>query len=582
MRNSIWVFYNPDFIASCIDSLFDNPFWVEDSEGNVEKLEDVNRITFLSHTLPSLGFFNLPLGNKLTPIQVNGNIAREVSIKDFREFLIYLLNRVPNGNKVLDRMTMQYSHFFDEKLLTSFRCSDATLLKDDRTTAYRYYQNGVVKVSSKCDGVTFIPYNDLDGLVWADRVINRVFNIDSFGNFDQESFLNDITENAGHHFHKWCQNLCKSRDHTGSWTYNRNRFKGLASGFGYLLHQFCGDQKCVILIDEHMKEGEANGRTGKSVVLNDALSHALKTEVIDAKAVTKKSQNTFLFNFVTPSTQHICFDDAHQDFDFSSLFSVITGSLLVNRKYGTMFQFGKNEKPKMSISSNHPIIGEGSSYEDRQHVVSVGDFYRVHKMELGKSPDKIHGGFLFDEDWGDENWMEFDSFCIKSLLYYLKNGLVNTGCGDKYHLHKLNASVGSANLVSTLHRFLETNVGKETYSHFVNGMNDVERDRCVRDFVEGHLNGETYTLTQITNGLHLVAKHFSYYINVGMKDRPQKRFGVDRKGVNLYVITDKHNPFKKPSINESGAQFPNSCDEENSLAAEIVISDEVKEIFSKL
>jgi hypothetical protein len=76
-------------------------------------------------------------------------------------------------------------------------------------------------------------------------------------------------------------------------------------------------------------------------------------------------------------------------------------------------------------------------------------------------------------------------------------------------------------------------------------MNDVEKDRCLRDFVEGHLNGETYTLTQITNGLHLVAKHFSYYINVGMKDRPQKRFGVDRKGVNLYVITDKHNPFKK-------------------------------------
>lgn len=570
MNNPIRVYYNQDFIASCIKSLFDKPFWDEDSDGNVHKLEESNRLTYLSHTLPSFGFFNLPIGNKLTPIQVRGNIAREVSIKDFREFVIYLLNRVPNGNKVLDRMTMQYSHFFDEKLLTSLRCIEVEPIKDVRSTAYRYYLNGVVKVSSKSDSVTILPYEELDGLVWADRVIDRVFDEGSIGSFDQDSFLNDITDSPGNHFHKWCQNLCKSQDHTGSWSYNRNRFKALASGFGYLLHQYWGDHKCVIFMDEDMKEGEANGRTGKSVVLNDALSHALKSEVIDAKTVSKKKNlgNQFLFNFLTPSTQYVCFDDACEDFDFSSLFSVITGPLQVNRKYGTMFQFSKNEKPKMSISSNHPIIGEGSSYDDRQHLVAVGGFYRVHKMELGKSPDKLHGGYLFDEEWGDENWKEFDSFCVKALLYYLHNGLVNTGIGDKYHLNKLNASVGSGNLVSTLHRFLESNVGKETYSHYVDGMNDDEKDRCLRDFVEDHLNGETYTPQQITNGLHLVAKHFSYNINVGMKDRPQKRFGADRKGVNLYVITDSRNPFNKPSVDVVEPQFP--------------VSDEVLELFSGL
>jgi len=570
MNNPIRVYYSDDFIATCTQKLFDQPFWVEDSDGNVEKLDESNRLVFLSYTLPALGFYNLPIGNKLSPIQVCGNIARDVSIKEFRDFVTYLFNRVPNGNRVLDRMTMQYSWFFDEKLLTSLRCIDKEPLKDTRFTAYRYYQNGVVKVSSKSDDVTLIPYEELDGFVWADHVIDRVFDAGSVGKYDQDSLLVDITEQPGNHFHKWCQNLCKSHNHDGTWTYNQNRFKALASGFGFLLHQYWGDHKCVILMDEDMKEGEANGRTGKSVVLNDALSFALNSEVIDAKAVSKKkvNNNQFIFNFVTKSTQYVCFDDACEDFDFSSLFSIITGSLLVNKKFGTMSQFHKSEKPKMSISSNHPIIGEGSSYDDRQHIVAVGSFYRVHKMELGKSPDKLHGGFLFDESWGDENWKEFDLFCVKTLQYYLHNGLVNTGVGDKYALNKLTASVGSGFLVSTLQRFLEDNVGKETYSHYVEGMNEDQKSRCLRDFVEEHLNGETYTPQQISQGLRLVAKHFSYHINVGMKDRPQKRFGADRKGVDLYVITDNKNPFNKPSVGVDEPQFP--------------VTDEVLELFAGL
>jgi hypothetical protein len=570
MYNPIRVYYNPTFIASCIDKLFEVPFWDEDSDGNVSKLNDDNRLIYLSHTLPSLGFGNLPLGNKLVPVQLSGSIAREVNHRDLRDFVIYLLNRVPNGNKILDRMTMQYSNFFDEKVLTSLRCVDKEPIKDTRSTAYRYYQNGVVKVSSNSDYVTLLSYDELDGLVWSDRVIDRVFDPGSVGKFNEDSFLDDITDKEGHHFHKWTQNLVKSQDHEKKWIFDRNRYKALASGFGYLLHQYWGDHKCVIFLDEDMTEGEANGRTGKSVVLNDALSHALKAEVIDAKTVSKKKVggNQFLFNFLTPSTQYVCFDDACEDFDFTSLFSVITGPLQVNRKYGTMFQFSKNEKPKMSISSNHPILGEGSSYDDRQHLVSVGGYYRFHKMELSITPNKIHGGYLFDEEWGEENWMEFDLYCVRALKYYLDNGLVNKGVGEKYRLNKLNASVGSGALVSTLHRFLEANVGNETYSHYVDGMDDDEKDRCLRDFVEVHLNGETYTPAQITNGLHLVAKHFSYHINVGLKDRPQKRFGKDRKGVNLYVITDNKNPFKKPSISVDEPQFP--------------VSDEVMGLFSNL
>ena len=153
------------------------------------------------------------------------------------------------------------------------------------------------------------------------------------------------------------------------------RFRSMLSAYGYLLHQHWNDYKCVIFVDEDMESGKANGRTGKSVVLNDSLSAALNTCVIDAKTISKKgnssSSKDFAFTFVDQSTQHICFDDACEDFAFDSLFSIITGDLTTNAKFGKMSKFGKKEKPKMSISSNHPIEGDGASYTDRQHIVEV-------------------------------------------------------------------------------------------------------------------------------------------------------------------------------------------------------------------
>ena len=83
-------------------------------------------------------------------------------------------------------------------------------------------------------------------------------------------------------------------------------------------------------MDENIQEGSSNGRTGKSVVLDDGLSNALECVTIDASEISKKgNRNNFVFNFVRPSTQYISFDDACDDFDFRVLFSKITGSLTV-------------------------------------------------------------------------------------------------------------------------------------------------------------------------------------------------------------------------------------------------------------
>ena len=79
----------------------------------------------------------------------------------------------------------------------------------------------------------------------------------------------------------------------------------------------------------------------------------------------------------------------------------------------------------MSISSNHPIDKEGASYTDRQHIIEVSSFYRVHKMEL-KTPDKFHGGWRLVVagvlETGQNSMLR-----VYALRYYLDNGLIGGG-----------------------------------------------------------------------------------------------------------------------------------------------------------
>ena len=114
--------------------------------------------------------------------------------------------------------------------------------------------------------------------------------------------LNDYSDKDGFEFLKWMQNLCRVRQDDGAWVLDSKRFRSMLSAYGYLLHQHWNDYKCVIFVDEDMESGKANGRTGKSVVLNDSLSAALNTCVIDAKTISKKgnssSSKDFAFSFV--------------------------------------------------------------------------------------------------------------------------------------------------------------------------------------------------------------------------------------------------------------------------------------------
>ena len=547
LKNSInasELFWEPSFMSECQSEMLKHPFWQE-KDGNILPLKNEDVATYFANFLPALGFFKIPgkQDNGFVPVQIKGRFVRRIDQNDIREFIVYMMNQQPLGNAVLDQMTLQHQKFFGSNIQTSLRVkSDLKTLKDTRKTAYRFFKNCVVEVQGET--VRAINYDQLESdiHIFIDKVLGRDLVLGEL--MDEDAFLSDVTCHKGIHFYRWCQNLCRFRE-GNDWIFNPRSFKSLVSGFGYLLHRAWNEQKIVVFTDKDMISGVSNGRTGKSLVLNEALENAVNTVVVNAKSINRVSSDRFLFSEVDHDTEYVCFDDGTVDFPLESLFSTITGSLVIERKHSNKFTIHKNDKPKMALSCNHPILGEGFSFEDRQHLVEVSDFYRYHKQEEYQDPVKIHGGYLFDEEWGIQNWNEFDTFCIYALRYYLKNGLDGGKASSEYRTTKLHNEIGSAELANVLHRFIEENVNSIVYREKVDGMID---EVALLDSVKAQVVAE-YSDQHIVSSFKKVAHHFGHRINEGQGKRIQKRFGS--RLVDGYQITHSSSPFPSALVNHT-------------------------------
>lgn len=548
------IYEESGFMSKCVDGFLKEPFWFEDSDrvllmgDECRPKEKTFLPIYLGETLPSLGFRTLYHNNELVCVQLRDGLARIVSHDDIRNFLRVLCSHIPEiGQDLLNRMTINHSDFFGKNILTSLPLlDDRTPLVDTRKTAYRPYLNGVV-VCTAGSIPKVIPYTDIpsDSFVWVHDIINRSFNPLLIG--DSVSIFDDVSDVAGNHFHKFTQNLCKDQTPDGRWELNLDDYKSLVTGWGFLHHRFHGEAgKIVIAIDKHLVGDTRNGRTGKSILMSYACQESMPTtKEIGGDVIT--GQTNFIFHGVKKNTQYVCIDETNPKFPWNKLFGSITSSMPVDNKYGDKYSIGKKVKPKLGMTTNNPIGGDGISDLDRQHLIPVGNFYQFHKLYLNKDVHQFHG-WMFDPEWGQRNWEEFDAFVIKSLQTYLDMGLVGGKPSQSYLHTKLIQRVGNGELVSVLQRLLEENTGGELYQKVIPGMTDEQQARCLDFVASEEIAGVKFTLNQLKSSLDLVAAHFGFKINVGHppdKTRPQLRIkhGAKIGGTNRYVITSSKCPF---------------------------------------
>ncbi|PZD77463.1 primase-helicase family protein [Mesonia sp. K7] len=264
----------------------------------------------------------------------------------------------------------------------------------DEKTAYFFYQNGVLKVTKNTIGI--ITYEDYDGFVWEDQIIPR-------------EFMPTNSQNA--EFRRFCIDLSRN---------NPERLLSLQSIIGYTLHGYKDPSltKAIVLMDEVIDIDAivSEGGTGKSL-LTEGVGKMIPCLRKNGKNLSTDSR--FFFADVEPHHQVMVFDDVKADFQFESLYSMITGELPIEKKYKNPVIIGFKEVPKVIITSNYLVRGTGGNSEERRKVeFEVSPYYRQEETVVEKF------GHRFFDDWTMAEWYKFDNFMIACTQVFLNKGII--------------------------------------------------------------------------------------------------------------------------------------------------------------
>jgi hypothetical protein len=276
--------------------------------------------------------------------------------------------------------------------------AEVDTVRDEEDFAMIYYRNTALKVKDK--GVQEISYDDLDGFVWRNQVVDRDY------------------IKADHH---------ESMFRTFLWLISGQeveRYNTMKSVIGYLLHSYknSANNKAIILNDEVISD-TPNGGSGKGL-LTAAIGKMKKVSSIDGK--TFDFSSSFPYQTVSSDCQILAFDDVKKNFKFENLFSVITEGITIEYKNKDAVKLSIEDSPKILVSTNYTIKTDGGSFQRRVFEVELSSYFGAHH-----SPFDEFGCMLFD-DWNEQEWARFDQFMVNCVQYYLENGLVS------YELKNLN------------------------------------------------------------------------------------------------------------------------------------------------
>ena len=317
---------------------------------------------------------------------IQSNKVIETSTEKIKDFVLsYLIER-----QEIDvwKYCAGYQNLFSENLLAMLDTVELMMLKDTKYKSYLAFENGILEVTK--NEVKLIDYIDVDGYVWESQIIQRQWTtLDEFEN-EYKVFINNIS--------------------------NKEPI-AVECVIGYLLSNYKNkmNNKAVILNDEVISENPEGG-TGKGLFVQ-GLRQIRKVSILDGKSFDDKK--SFPYQTVSSETNILVFDDVKQNFDFESKFSLVTEGMTLERKNKDAIRLKVEDSPKLVISTNYAIKGEGNSHDRRRFELEVAQYY-------GKNltPYDEFGKQLFD-DWETDEFQKFDNYMVYCLQSYLKNGLIS-------------------------------------------------------------------------------------------------------------------------------------------------------------
>lgn len=322
---------------------------------------------------------------KPTFVRVISNKVKETSEAKIKDFVLnYLLD---SNLKDVYSYCANYQNLFTESFLLILDTIELMLLNDTKQKSFIAYQNGVLEITKK--EAKLVDFIDIDGYIWEDQIIKRDFVFSDNSENDYKNFINNISD---------------------------SKPLPIESTIGYLLHSYKSkrDNKAVILNDEVISDNPEGG-TGKGLFVQ-GLRQIRKVSILDGK--TFDDTKSFPYQTLSQDTQILVFDDVKKNFDFEKRFSLVTEGITLERKNKDAIKLTVEESPKMLISTNYAIKGEGNSHDRRRYELEIAQYY-------GKdlTPYEEFKRELFDE-WTLDDFIKFDNYIVYCIQVYLNNGLI--------------------------------------------------------------------------------------------------------------------------------------------------------------
>lgn len=392
--------------------------------------------------LQNRGFWRIHMkSGKWEFVRIENRVVEVVdnyAIKDFVSEFTEELKR----DDVMNMVYRGGPQYLGHEKLSNLKYTYPVFEKAEKTSQCMFFQDKIWEINA--EGIKEVAYGELKEHVWKEKIINfdadiiseglidftRITkeNVSQFLDHEPGDFKINLTPQGRRcdflmfllrtsDFFKKDVNKRSTREHTDKEVaIMEKHLLNKLTAIGFLLHDYKNESelKAVICMDARMSEvGSSNGRTGKSL-FGRAVEQVIPQVYIAAKN-KKITEDNFLFGEVTEKTKNVFLDDVRANIDFEFFFPLITGKLKVNPKGSQPFTLQQEDTPKLLITTNHAINGEGASFRDRQAFVAFSDYYDDYHKPIDDF------GVNFFSEWGKEQWNLFYNLMASCLQLYFRS-----------------------------------------------------------------------------------------------------------------------------------------------------------------
>lgn len=251
------------------------------------------------------------------------------------------------------------------------------LLQDTKTECYKFYTNGMLRITAKGYALEPIPDN---ALVWATDIRQR-----NFLEHDEGAYVDFLNRSVG---------LDSYLLHT----------------IGYLAHEYKDETTgYIVVLSEQCPNPKDGGGSGKNI-FSSLLAQT--TSIISKPGSQVKYDERFMQSWNFQKVMAV--SDVPKNFDFSFLKELSTGTGIMKKLFVNEYVVDSAQMPKFLISTNFSYEVKDGGIKRRMRPIEFTDFFTKRG-----GVDAFYKGKHFPNDWTDEDWGGFDTTIATGVQMWL-------------------------------------------------------------------------------------------------------------------------------------------------------------------